>query len=73
MTMPTSMPMLMPRCWCQDFQMAETSKIKKGKSRTKYFLFFNLNLWEWKSFYNFGLHQNHKKVSEQYANIQEDL
>ena len=32
----------------------ETSKIKKGKGRTTYFFFFNLN---------FGLHQNHKNVS----------
>ena len=42
MLMPTSMPMLMPRCRCQDSQMAETSKIKKGKSRTIYFFLFQL-------------------------------
>ena len=61
MPMPTSMPMLMPRCRCQDFQMAKTSEIKNGNSRTIYFFFLNLNLCEWKSFYNSGLHRNHKK------------
>ena len=50
MPMPTSMPMLMPRCPCQDFQMTETSKIKKGKSRTIYFFLFQLKFVKMKEF-----------------------
>ena len=51
MVTPTSIPILMPRCRCQcrDFQMAESSKIKKGKSRTIYF-FFQLKFVRMKKF-----------------------
>ena len=50
MPMPTSMPMLMPRCPCRDFQMTETSKVKKGKSRTIYFFLFLLKFVRMKKF-----------------------
>ena len=50
MPMPTSMPMLMPSCRCRDFQMTKTNKIKKGKSRTIYFVLFLLKFVRMKKF-----------------------
>ena len=48
--MATSMPMLIPRCRYQDFKMADTSKIKKGNSRTIYFFVFQLKFARMKKF-----------------------
>ena len=38
-------------------------QVKWRKVRVEQYIFFflNLNLWKWKSFYNFDLHQNHKE------------